>query len=264
VTRLSTTGHGVGYRGPGASWVNRITGSLLMALLLFLPAGRYFITSEQPLAPWVLSLVLPAGFVLWLLLEFAGRPLRKRVPALLLRLNGRQADIGSVKNVRLVLDWTLLLLAGAIFPSFLLWPQFVAAVVVADLLLLAIHEMGHAIVARWVRCQVYAIEIHAFHGLTIHSWPPSRRAAIMIAWGGVAAQLAVAIPLWVWLQVGATPGISPLNAALAVLGPYSVVVAIVNLLPLPGLDGALAWQRFSRHPWRPAEILTPEGQRRRW
>jgi Zn-dependent protease len=35
---------------------------------------------------------------------------------------------------------------------------------------------------------------------------------------------------------------NPVNAALFIFGQYSLVVAVFNLLPVRGLDGAMAWR----------------------
>ena len=63
----------------------------------------------------------------------------------------------------------------------------------------------------------------------------------MIAWGGVIAQLLVAIPLVVGLKVFGYSSFNSVNAVLVVLGPYSLMMAVFNLLPIGRLDGAVAW-----------------------
>jgi Zn-dependent protease len=64
----------------------------------------------------------------------------------------------------------------------------------------------------------------------------------LIAWGGVVAQAIVALPFVSWVVLFGYSRLEPVNAVLALLGFFSVGVAIFNLLPIPPLDGAIAWQ----------------------
>jgi Zn-dependent protease len=90
-------------------------------------------------------------------------------------------------------------------------------------------------------CRVWSIEIYPVHGFTRFDMPWSRFDHCIIAWGGVIAQSVVALPLVAWiLWFGYTP-FEPLNAALAILGAFSLGVAVFNLIPVAPLDGAMAW-----------------------
>ena len=100
------------------------------------------------------------------------------------------------------------------------------------------------IAARRVGCQVWAIEIYPALGITRHTVPASRRAACFIAWAGVLAQLAVAIPLVLLRSYLLTPGVTATNIVIHVLIVENAVMALVNLAPLPGLDGATAWRHL--------------------
>ena len=56
------------------------------------------------------------------------------------------------------------------------------------------------------------------------------------------AQLAVATPLILWAMLfGLTP-FGLVNALIVMFGYVSALIAVINLLPLPLLDGATAWQ----------------------
>lgn len=107
--------------------------------------------------------------------------------------------------------------------------------------LLAVHEIGHAIVVRWRGLTTYAIRMHGMGGHCLHEGGSMLDGA-WIAWGGVAAQF----PFFV------------LGLALTYLLPASrlnddLYVSLVlangmmigfNLLPIPGLDGHKAWSLF--------------------
>jgi len=84
--------------------------------------------------------------------------------------------------------------------------------------------------------------LYPVFGVTWLGTPWSKFADCMIAWGGVLAQAVVAIPIVVFLTQHGYSSFEPLNALLALLGPYSLMVAVVNLLPLRPLDGARAWK----------------------
>ena len=64
---------------------------------------------------------------------------------------------------------------------------------------------------------------------------------VRVAWGGVLAQLMIALPLLVisalWRSL---PEV--FEPVVIVLGYINLLAAAFNLLPAPGLDGALAWR----------------------
>jgi Zn-dependent protease len=55
------------------------------------------------------------------------------------------------------------------------------------------------------------------------------------------AQAVVAIPLLLWIEVFGYSRFDPIDAVLGILGPYSLLVAAFNLLPVGRLDGKIAW-----------------------
>jgi Zn-dependent protease len=97
--------------------------------------------------------------------------------------------------------------------------------------------------------RVWSIELYPLHGYTRYDAPRSPYDACVVAWGGVAAQGAIALPLILYTVFFGFTSIGPLNAILAVFGYLSVVIAIHNLIPVGRLDGATAW-RLLPHLWR--------------
>ena len=87
-----------------------------------------------------------------------------------------------------------------------------------------------------------AIDLYPIHGRCHFDAPWSRFDHCVIAWGGVIAQAAIAVPLVLWVAVFGYSRFEPINAVLAILGGYSLVVAAFNLLPVSPLDGAIAWR----------------------
>jgi len=150
----------------------------------------------------------------------------------------------------------LLLIAGS--RHFLI----MSAGVIAYLAILLIHELGHQRVAEWRGCKVIAIHIYPIHGSCMYNLPDSRWDDGLIAWGGAAAQLIVAVPLIVFAKVIGSTGVRSLDVAIEVLGVYSLIIALVNLIPISTLDGRkawpivpLAWKKFRRR--RNLVAMTP-------
>lgn len=117
--------------------------------------------------------------------------------------------------------------------------------VIAVMALLMAHEVGHAIVARWVRLRVYRMRVLFWHGLCEYETPWRLEQAVAIAWGGVAAQLVV-FALVVVLSAGlhAAQIAVPrwLAFAIFMLSGYNLILLVFNLLPMRPFDGAIAWQ----------------------
>ena len=107
-----------------------------------------------------------------------------------------------------------------------------------------LHECGHMVVAQRKGCAVSAIDLYPLWGLTHFSLPYSRRDRCVIAWGGVVAQGIVGVPIVVLVEIFGYSRFQPLNAILAIFGFLSLNIAVFNLIPVPPLDGAIAWACF--------------------
>ena len=104
-----------------------------------------------------------------------------------------------------------------------------------------IHECGHMIAAQSKGCAVSSIELYPVWGIPCFEEPYSRFDDCVIAWGGVAAQALIGVPLVVRVEVFGYTHSQAVNAVLAILGFFSLSTAVFNLLPLRPLDGATAW-----------------------
>jgi len=104
-----------------------------------------------------------------------------------------------------------------------------------------IHEAGHLIVARRRGYEPISIELYPILGIARFEAPRSRFDRTAIAWGGVAAQAIIGIPVAMYIATVDYTPFGPLNTALAILGDFSLVMAVFNLLPFPPLDGSIAW-----------------------
>ncbi|MFZ5635663.1 MAG: hypothetical protein ACOY82_03655 [Pseudomonadota bacterium] len=165
---------------------------------------------------------------------------------------------------------TAWILVGIIALSTLKTPLVGLAAIASYLGLVLLHEFGHAYFSRRLGYEVFGIEVGAFHGTCWHETHGDERDEAIIAWGGVAAQLALALPLIALDLVFALRGEPVLGGMVKILGYGSVVLAAVNLIPVAPLDGARAWRlprilwhergrQRPRKPRAPKRNLPPKG-----
>lgn len=109
--------------------------------------------------------------------------------------------------------------------------------VIGYLAILVIHELGHQWAAERRGARVLAIRIYPLHGDCRHEHPKSATDELLIALGGVAAQLIVAIPCILFAKLAGSTHVEALDILIAALGVMSLFVALPNLLPIAPLDG---------------------------
>jgi membrane-associated protease RseP (regulator of RpoE activity) len=88
---------------------------------------------------------------------------------------------------------------------------------------------------------VLEVDLYPIFGITRFTTPWSRLDHCKIAWAGVLAQAAVFIPIVLWVHFFGYSHIDEVNMLFAILGFFSLGVALLNLLPVPPLDGSIAW-----------------------
>lgn len=157
----------------------------------------------------------------------------------------------KILGINLYLHWSALLGAGVLFGALIRQPVHAVLAVSSYFALILLHEIGHALMARRLGYDATGIYIGVVHGLCECDSPHYLREEAIIAWGGVLLQLAVALPLSVLAQVTPLGANSYFSTVAAILGHFSILMAVFNLLPFPGLDGQLAW-RLVPILWRDA------------
>jgi stage IV sporulation protein FB len=149
--------------------------------------------------------------------------------------------LGKLRGIPIRIHWTMPV--GALVFGGL---RFAPAFWVGFLVLVLIHELGHAFYVKRYGHRVLSIEVTGFGGLCRWSGAatPYERAAI--AWGGVVAQgLLLIVAHAVLLALG--PPRALWSAELAhVFTVTNLWLIGLNLLPIPPLDGAEAWP-LARH-----------------
>lgn len=157
-------------------------------------------------------------------------------------------QLGRWLRIPVAMHWTVLIAIVWLYLFF--WDLLATAIAsLAYFALLVAHEFGHVAVLRWRKIAVENIELNGLHGRTSHGWA-SPGNDILVAWGGVSAQLLVLLLAW---AAGASLDTRTLPAAALIAGPLlfvfiklNVVLMIVALLPLGPFDGHAAWAAI---PW---------------
>ena len=153
-------------------------------------------------------------------------------------------QLGNWRGVPVSLHWTVLL--G--LPWFYYQTRSVTATAIAFaalFFLLLAHELGHAAVAVWRRVPVRDIHLLFLHGLCTHDQPYDEEDDVLIAWGGVGAQLVVLVvaasasAFMASLSPSATQVAAPV---FRVLIDTNLLIMVINLVPVAPLDGAKAWR----------------------
>lgn len=161
-------------------------------------------------------------------------------------------EVMRIKRVPVYAHWSLFLIGGVIL--LVAWhdPPIAFAILSAYYGVVLLHECGHMFAAQRKRCAVWSIELYPFWGFTQFERPYSQRDHCVIAWGGVAAQMLLAVPIIAWVEAFGFTRFHVLNAFFAIAGYYSLFVAAYNLLPFEPLDGAIAWKLLPSLFGRPA------------
>lgn len=153
----------------------------------------------------------------------------------------RLTRVLRVRGTYIYIHWTVFLISGLLILAALRHPWVTLAAGAAWLGLIFIHECGHMLAAERKGCAVPAIDLYPIHGCCHFDQPWSRYDHCVIAWGGVIAQAVVAVPMILALLLFGYSRFEPINAVMVILGGYSVLTAVYNLLPIRPLDGAIAW-----------------------
>lgn len=159
---------------------------------------------------------------------------RLRVAAMALKAGWLR--IGRLRGASVRLHWSVPL-GMLVFTGLRLVPGAWLGFV----LLLLVHELGHAVAVVRGGLRLVAVDVLGFGGLCRWEGYPTPRRRVLIAWSGVLAQavvLAAAAIAVAILGRPAHPFAADLVDALIKVNGWMI---LVNLLPVPPLDGAEAW-----------------------
>lgn len=156
----------------------------------------------------------------------------------------RLTQVMQIRGVDTYVHWSVFAVAAFILAGVVSHPARTLLGLICYFGVLLIHEAGHMIAAQRKGCRVLSIQFYPVCDITHFETPWSQLDHSVIAWGGVLAQAMVFIPLVAWVAVHAYGKAESANMILAILGFFSLGVAIFNLLPFSPLDGAMAWRLF--------------------
>jgi membrane-associated protease RseP (regulator of RpoE activity) len=153
----------------------------------------------------------------------------------------------GLKNVRvfgapIYIHWSVIAVVLVVAAISIESPAYAAITIASYLGIIAIHEFGHAFVAARRGFDVLSIRIGFIHGHCEHEAPSSEWDEVAIAWGGVIAQLLVAVPILALAGFLDRIDLGHFGPIVVMLGYLNCLIAMVNLAPAAGLDGAIAWR----------------------
>jgi membrane-associated protease RseP (regulator of RpoE activity) len=154
---------------------------------------------------------------------------------------GKLTNVMQIRGVDTYVHWSVFAVAAFILAGVVRQPGRTLLGLVLYLAVLLIHESGHLIAAPRKGCRVQSIQLYPIFGITRFETPWSRLDHCIIAWGGVLAQAVVFIPLVAWVAVFGYLQAVGIAMIFAILGFFSLGVAVFNLVPVPPLDGSIAW-----------------------
>lgn len=150
----------------------------------------------------------------------------------------------KIFGARLHIHWSAFVVSGALFVFSIKNPVLALITICSYFGLILLHEAGHAFVARRLGYKPFDIKLGAIHGSCTYPQPYSEYEEALIAWGGVGAQLLVAVPLIILSQFEWSSHVYGLGPVSAFLGYISAMLVPFNLAPHPMLDGGKAWRVF--------------------
>lgn len=158
--------------------------------------------------------------------------------------------VGHFRGAPIRLHWTLPLGAFAMGRF-----AFVPAFWLGFVLLILIHELGHALFVVRYRLGLSEIAVHGAGGYCRHDRSGSRFQEAAVAWGGVLAQLALFLVTEAVLLVVGPLG-SPLSQLVYAFTSTNLWIMAFNLIPIEPLDGAKAWPLLGMW-WQKRRTNTP-------
>jgi Zn-dependent protease len=115
----------------------------------------------------------------------------------------------------------------------------------AFVVLVLVHEIGHAVLVRRYGLSVLSIDVHGAGGACRWAGQTSDVNRAKIAWGGVVAQALLLVATTLVAPVA--PGHPLVVQVVQTWTATNVLVIALNLLPVRPFDGAEAWTLFR---WR--------------
>ena len=150
-------------------------------------------------------------------------------------------NVMEIRGVKVYAHWSVLLIGAVVLIGAVSDPSTAIPGLICYYGVILLHECGHMVVAQRKGYPVWSIELYPIWGIARFSEPYSSYDRSVIAWGGVLAQLLVALPVIFVSELVGPSKYASLNTVLGMFGFFSVFIAVFNLIPAPLLDGSIAW-----------------------
>jgi len=138
--------------------------------------------------------------------------------------------------------WTVLLALAVMLPFAFSNLPYTVLFMACYLAIIFVHEIGHAFVASRLGLEVDSIGVTILHGWCRFEAPDYEWDEVLVAWGGVGAQVILALPaLAIFVALGDSDW-GYWTPVIVFLGYLNLALAAVNLLPDEDLDGRIAWR----------------------
>jgi stage IV sporulation protein FB len=151
-------------------------------------------------------------------------------------MNGGFFTISVLRGIPIRLHWSVAV-GAFVLGRF----RFVPAYWAGFVLLILLHELGHAVMVRRYGLGVSEIVIHGVGGYCRHDRAGTAWQTAVIAWGGVLVQSLVYL-----LAVGVAALVGPITSSagwqlLYLFTESNLWLICINLMPIAPLDGKEAW-----------------------
>jgi Zn-dependent protease len=137
--------------------------------------------------------------------------------------------------------WSVLAAMALILVAYWQSPLIVTIALLSYFSIIFIHEVGHAAIAHKMGYRVFALRIALVHGVCECEAPLYELDAAKIAWGGVLAQMLIALLIFTLSSLGIMNS-AYAGPVLVFLGYCNLLIIPYNLMPIRGLDGYKAWR----------------------
>jgi Zn-dependent protease len=148
-------------------------------------------------------------------------------------------NLGRIAGARVRAHWTLPV-GALVFGGGRVSLGYFAGFV----LLVLVHEVGHAVAVRKRGYRATALELHGMGGLCHWAGDPTALDVAWIAWGGVFAQALLYLATFTATRFLGMPSEPFFAEMVAAFTWTNVWMMMLNLVPIPPLDGAEAWKLF--------------------
>jgi hypothetical protein len=150
-------------------------------------------------------------------------------------------------DVPVHLHWSVLL--GGLMPCVYVGFNIIEILffTVAFILLVAIHEFGHAFAAKLLGLRVFEVQINVSGGHCRYEMPPTIWKALLVTSGGIFAQVILLLIAMIYIAIFGYESSRVMNCFLLVFTFINFLMLIVNVIPakvIAGLstDGLVLWK----------------------